>query len=140
VDIQDLGRESILVMDVSRPSPWHQKIRDAFARSNAPLNLTLENAPIETIKKMVAIGLGVGFVPRLSVQEELAKGELCVVPVEGFQQTRSVWLVRRKTVHSFPAKVFAQIAVSYGERLCSRDKESSSGRALAPVLTVKKRA
>jgi DNA-binding transcriptional LysR family regulator len=117
VHIEDLAKESILVMDVSRPSPWHRKITDAFERSKAPLNLTLENAPIETIKKMVAIGIGIGFVPRISVRGEIATGELCVVPVEGFHQERSVWLVRRKTVHSLAAKAFAQIAVIHGERL-----------------------
>jgi len=117
VHIQDLGKESILVMDISRPSPWHQKIADAFVRCNAPLHLTLENAPIETIKKMVAIGIGVGFVPRISVRQEVATGELCVVPLEGFRQERSVWLVRRKMVHSPAAKAFAQIAVAHGKHL-----------------------
>jgi DNA-binding transcriptional LysR family regulator len=117
VHIEDLAKESILVMDISRPSPWHRKITDAFARSNAPLNLTLENAPIETIKKMVAIGIGIGFVPRISVREEIATGELCIVPVEGLHQERSVWLVRRKMVHSLAAKAFVQIAVAYGEQL-----------------------
>jgi DNA-binding transcriptional LysR family regulator len=116
VNMQDLGKESILLMDISQPSPWHQKIREAFARSNAPLNLTLENAPIETIKKMVAIGLGVSFVPRLAVREEIARGDLSVVPVEGFHQERSVWLVRRKAVHSIAAKAFAEIASSFSER------------------------
>jgi DNA-binding transcriptional LysR family regulator len=117
VDIQELGKESILVMDISRPSPWHRKITDAFERSNAPFHLRLENAPVETIKKMVAIGIGIGFVPRISVREEIASGELCIVPVEGFHQERSVWVVRRKTVHSLAAKAFAKIAVAYGERL-----------------------
>jgi DNA-binding transcriptional LysR family regulator len=117
VHVRDLGHESILVMDISRPSPWHHKVTDAFVRCNAPLNLTLENAPIETIKKMVAIGLGVGFVPLISVRQEISQGELSVIAVDGFRQERSVWLVRRKTVHSLAAKAFAQIAASYGERL-----------------------
>jgi DNA-binding transcriptional LysR family regulator len=130
VDIRELAKESILVMDISRPSPWHDKITDAFEHSNAPLNLTLENAPIETIKKMVAIGLGVGFVPRISVRDELAHGELSVVPVAGFHQERSVWLVRRKIVHSLAAKAFVQIAVSYGERLgATRDAVALKRRA-----------
>jgi DNA-binding transcriptional LysR family regulator len=106
-----------LLMDISRPSPWHDKVTDAFVRSNAALNLTLENAPIETIKKMVAIGLGVGFVPLISVREEISHGELSIVAVDGFRQERSVWLVRRKTVHSLAAKAFAQVAASYGTRL-----------------------
>jgi DNA-binding transcriptional LysR family regulator len=126
-----LAKESILLMDVSRPSPWHDKVTDAFVRCNAPLNLTLENAPIETIKKMVAIGLGVGFVPLISVQEEIHQGDLSVVPVDGFRQERSVWLVRRKTVHSLAAKAFAQVAEAYGQRL-----ELLSQGAVTPIARV----
>jgi DNA-binding transcriptional LysR family regulator len=117
VHIRELGKESILVMDISQPSPWHRKIGDAFERSNTPLNLTLENAPIETIKKMVAIGIGVGFVPRISVREETASGGLCAIPVDGFHEERSVWLVRRKMAHSLAAKAFAQIASAQGQRI-----------------------
>jgi DNA-binding transcriptional LysR family regulator len=131
VQLGDLAKESILLMDVSRPSPWHDKVTDAFVRCNAPLNLTLENAPIETIKKMVAIGLGVGFVPLISVQEEIHEGELTVVPVDGFHQERSVWLVRRKTVHSLAAKAFSQVAASYGQRL-----ELLSQGAVTPMARV----
>jgi DNA-binding transcriptional LysR family regulator len=143
VHIEDLAKESILVMDISRPSPWHRKITDAFERSNAPLNLTLENAPIETIKKMVAISIGIGFVPRISVRKEIATGELCIVPVEGFHQERSVWLVRRKTVHSLAAKAFAQIAIGYGERLEEANRTNSAvtanGEVAQPKVTVLKR-
>jgi DNA-binding transcriptional LysR family regulator len=135
VHIEDLAKESILVMDISRPSPWHRKITDAFERSNAPLNLTLENAPIETIKKMVAIGIGIGFVPRISVREEIAAGELCIVPVKGFHQERSVWLVRRRMVHSLAAKAFAQIAVAYGEQLeVSSPSAITSAREVGQVV------
>jgi DNA-binding transcriptional LysR family regulator len=120
VHIKDLGEQSLMVMDVSEQSPWHKKIADAFLQSNAPLHLTVENAPIETIKKMVAIGLGVGFVPSISVREEKARGELAVVDVEVFHLERSVWLVRRRAVQSPAAKAFMQTAVAFGELLRER--------------------
>jgi DNA-binding transcriptional LysR family regulator len=115
VHIGDLGEQSLMVMDVSEPSPWHRKIVDAFMQSNAPLHLTVENAPIETIKKMVAIGLGVGFVPLLSVREEQARRELAIVDVEGFHLERSVWLVRRRAVQSPAAKAFIRTAATFGD-------------------------
>jgi DNA-binding transcriptional LysR family regulator len=133
VNMLELGKESILVMDISRPSPWHRKITDAFERSNAPLHLRLENAPIETIKKMVAIGIGIGFVPRISVRQEIATGELCIVPVDGFHQERSICVVRRKMVHSLAAKAFAQIAVAYGEKL-----EADAVRGIPPPREVER--
>jgi DNA-binding transcriptional LysR family regulator len=117
VHIKDLGEQSLMVMDVSEPSPWHQKIAEAFLQSNAPLHLTIENAPIEAIKKMVAIGLGVGFVPLISVGEEKARGELAVVEVEGFHLERSVYLVRRRAVQSPAARAFMQTAIAFGEHL-----------------------
>jgi DNA-binding transcriptional LysR family regulator len=106
-----------MVMDVSEPSPWHRKIAEAFLESNAPLRLTVENAPIETIKKMVAIGLGVGFVPLISVRDETERRELAIVDVEGFHEERSVWLVRRRTVESSAAKAFVETARTFGQHL-----------------------
>jgi DNA-binding transcriptional LysR family regulator len=115
VHIKDLSEQSLMVMDVSEPSPWHRKIAEAFLESNAPLHFTVENAPIETIKKMVGIGLGVGFVPLLSIQEEKARGELAIVDVERFHLERSVWLVRRRAVESSAAKAFVETALAFGE-------------------------
>jgi DNA-binding transcriptional LysR family regulator len=120
VHIKDLGEQSLMAMDVSEPSPWHRKIAEAFMRSNAPLHLTVENAPIETIKKMVAIGLGVGFVPLISVGEEKVNGELAIIDVQGFHLERSLWLVRRRAVQSPAAKAFIQTVVAFGENLVGR--------------------
>jgi DNA-binding transcriptional LysR family regulator len=110
-------------MDVSETSPWHKKISEAIVHCKAPLHLSVENAPIETIKRMVAIGLGVAFVPLLAVREERARGELAVVEVDDLHLERSVWLVRRRAVQSPSAKAFAQCAVKFGERLRARTPE-----------------
>jgi DNA-binding transcriptional LysR family regulator len=120
VKIKDLGEESLMVMDVSEPSPWHQKMNQAFLQLKAPQHLAVENAPIESIKKMVAIGMGVGFVPLMSVGEEAARGELAIVEVDGFRVERSVWLVRRRAVLSPAAKAFMQTSIAFGERLRER--------------------
>jgi hypothetical protein len=66
---QDLSEEAVMVMDLSEPSPRRRKVSEASVRVKAPMHLTVENAPIETIEKMAAIGLGVSFVPLLSVEE-----------------------------------------------------------------------
>ena len=120
ITIQDLSEESLLVMDVSERSPWHRKIADAFVRCKAPLNLSVENAPIEAIKKMVGIGLGVAFVPQIAISEERARGELAVVEVEGLHLERQVWLVRRRAVQSPAARAFVECASSFGEHLRGR--------------------
>jgi DNA-binding transcriptional LysR family regulator len=120
VGIKDLAEEAMMVMDVSESSPWHRKIADAFVHFQIPLKLTVENAPIETIKKMVGIGLGVGFVPLMAVREERDNGTLAVVEVDGFRLERSVWLVRRRAVQSSAAKVFMRTAVSLGQQMAGK--------------------
>jgi DNA-binding transcriptional LysR family regulator len=117
VHIQELSEESLMVMDVSEPSPWHRKVGDAFLQVQAPLHMRVENAPIEMIKKMVALGVGVGFVPLMSVREEKENRKLAVIEVEGFRLERCVWLVRRRAVQSPAAKAFMRTALVLGEQL-----------------------
>jgi DNA-binding transcriptional LysR family regulator len=149
VPIKDLAEESFLVMDVSEPSPWHRKIAEAFVEVKAPLHLTVENAPIEMIKKMVAVGVGVGFVPLMSVREEKKSGDLAVIEVDGFHLERSVWLVRRRAVQSPAAKAFLETAVAFGEQIRGRApailpeaKHCSSSVSLEreKILVVKRQA
>lgn len=143
IEVGDLSKESLLVMDVSRLSPWHKKIADAFVKRNVPLHLMVENAPIETIKKMVAIGLGVSFVPLMCVRKERQRGELAVLEVEGLHEERSVWIVRRRAVHSHAAKEFMEVAVRLeqrgfvGEFLPAREG-LTSGRS--KIVSVRQRA
>jgi DNA-binding transcriptional LysR family regulator len=149
VQFKELSGERLLMMDVSQPSPWHKSVADAFLRSEIRCRLQVEKAPIETIKKMVAIGLGIGFVPLLSVREERARGDLAVVDVAGFHEERSVCLVRRWGLHSLCAEAFAHVAVTFGEDMQKREDAQipntiSLGRAepnkSAKILVVKQRA
>jgi DNA-binding transcriptional LysR family regulator len=95
-------------------SVWPKNLVDTFVRSKARLNLTVDNAPIETAKRMVALGLSLGFVPRLCVREETARGEWVTIEVEGLREERSLCLVRRRATHSHAAQAFIQVAVSFG--------------------------
>ena len=133
LQFKDLIGEPLLMMDVSQPSPWHKSVTDAFQRSKIPCRLQVEKAPIETIKKMVAIGLGIGFVPLLCVREERTRGELAVVDVAGFHEERSVWLVRPWGLHFLFAEAFARVAVTFGEEM----QNSGDARVLDPIAVEK---
>lgn len=113
IAIEDLAEQPVIVMDAA--CIWHKNLVDAFIRSKAPLNLSVDNAPIETVKRMVALGLGVGFVPRMCVQDEVANGELAIVEVEGLHEERSLYLVRRRATHSHAAQAFVKVALSFGK-------------------------
>jgi DNA-binding transcriptional LysR family regulator len=116
VHIRDLGEESFIAHNV--PSPSREKVIDAFRRFQTPLNITTEIATIETIKKFVVMNLGVAFVPRMCVQEEVSRGQLIAVPVEGFRHERTLWVVRRRTdAHSHAAQAFLTVIDMLAEAL-----------------------
>jgi DNA-binding transcriptional LysR family regulator len=140
VKIQDLSEESLLVVDVSSPSPWRRKLADAFVRIKPPLNLTIQNAPIETIKKMVALGLGVGFLPLMSMCEEQERKQLAVIDLVDFRHEGSVWLVRRRTAKSPSLKVFIEMACELGTRLTSQSHNILTQSLPGKVAVLKKRA
>jgi DNA-binding transcriptional LysR family regulator len=108
VHIRELGTESFIAHNVRSRS--RDKVLEAFRRFQTPCNITIEIATIETIKKFVAMNLGAGFVPLMCVKDELARGELISIPVEGFRHERALWLVRRNSdAHHHAAQAFVEL-------------------------------
>lgn len=116
IKISDLSHESILAEGAS--SVWHAKVIEAFEQSQTPLNIVVDNAPIETIKRMTALKLGIGFVPLMCVRDDVMRGELAIVEVEGFDYERTLWAARRRRVSPCHAeKAFIQIISSHADTL-----------------------
>ncbi|MEN3326077.1 MAG: hypothetical protein V7638_884 [Acidobacteriota bacterium] len=101
VRIKDLGDESFIAHNVKSGS--RVKVIEAFARHHTPLNITLELATIETIKRFVQKRVGLAFVPRMCVREELERGVLVSVPVRGLSHTRTLWAAHRRGASFSPA-------------------------------------
>jgi DNA-binding transcriptional LysR family regulator len=92
--------------------PVASRVVDAFRASGTPLNIVMEVAMIETIKKLIAMNLGIGFIPEMCVQDEIERRELVRVPVEGFQYQETLWLARRRTdARAAAADAFASLAI-----------------------------
>ena len=72
-----------------------QNFIETFARHQTPLNMGVELPSLEAIKRFVARGQGVALVPGLTVQPELARGELVQVAVPELKIARRLWLVHR---------------------------------------------
>ena len=121
VAVEELGRESFLAHNVKTGSRY--KVMETFAAHHTPLNITLELATIETIKRFVQLRIGVAFVPRMCVEEELDRGTLVSVPVEDLSYVRTLWVTRRGGVELSPA------AAAFLEILRGRAREISSGSA-----------
>jgi len=111
VKFAELGNEEFIAHTVASPS--RLKVIEAFRASNTPLNIVMEVAMIETIKKLIAMNLGIGFIPEMCVQEEIRRRELARIAFDGFQYQRTLWLARRRTdSHSHAANAFAKMAFS----------------------------
>ena len=108
VTVEDLGRESFLAHNVRTAS--RNRVVEVFAEHHTPLNITLELATVETIKRFVQLNVGLTFVPHMCVREELERGTLATVPVKGLTYARTLWAThRRQATHSHAAAAFLAV-------------------------------
>lgn len=108
VTVEELGRESFLAHNVRTAS--RNKVVEVFAEHHTPLNITLELATVETIKRFVQLNVGLAFVPHMCVREELERGTLATVPVKGLTYVRTLWVThRRNATFSHAAAAFLSV-------------------------------
>jgi len=96
VTVEDLGNEPFLAHNVKTGS--RHKVMETFAQHHTPLNITLELATIETIKRFVQLKIGLAFVPRMCVAEELERGSLVSVLVEDLTYVRTLWVTHPRGI------------------------------------------
>jgi DNA-binding transcriptional LysR family regulator len=94
VSIRQLGAESFVAHIVS--SPYRDKVLQLFKTHKTPLHMDLELPTLQAIKQFVALGSGVALLPEISVETELARGELVRIPVRELQLKRKLRLIYRK--------------------------------------------
>jgi len=91
------------------PKTGHTRVMlDRMLREfRSRLQVSMELASVETIKKFVGAGLGISMISRSYAQAEVAAGLLKLIPLEGPKLYRELGLIfRRDRHHSLPAKVF----------------------------------
>jgi DNA-binding transcriptional LysR family regulator len=109
VSIRQLGAESFVAHIVS--SPYREKVIQAFKRHKTPLHMDIELPTLQAIKRFVVMGNGVALVPEISVEAELARGELVRIPVKELRLHRKLRLVYRKSASpSHAARAFLKVA------------------------------
>jgi DNA-binding transcriptional LysR family regulator len=114
VSIRQLGAESFVAHIV--PSPYRDKVIQAFRRHKTPLHMDVELPTLQAIKRFVAMGNGVALVPAISVEGEVERGELVRVPVRELRLHRKLRLVhRRRASLSHAANAFLTLAKSVAE-------------------------
>ena len=111
ISIRQLGTVVFVAHIVS--SPYREKVIDAFRRHKTPLHMDVELPTLQAITRFVAMGNGVALVPEISVQSELARGELVRIPVRELSFHRKLRLVYRKEASlSHAGRAFLQVAES----------------------------
>ena len=94
------------------------------------LQVSMELASVETIKKFVGAGLGISIVSRAYAQPEVAAGLVKLIPLEGLKLYRELGLIyRRDRYLSLPAKVFIETV-----------RESTKTPSPGPPATAKTRS
>jgi DNA-binding transcriptional LysR family regulator len=94
VDISALGKETFVAHIVE--SPYRHRVIQLFARQRVPLHMDIELPTIESIKRFVEMKKGVAIVPRMCVEQELARGSLRELRLRQLRVVRRVYLIFRQ--------------------------------------------
>jgi DNA-binding transcriptional LysR family regulator len=115
VTIKQLSTEWFVAHNV--PSPYREKVTEAFARHHVPLQMPVELPTIEAIKKFVVMSNGVALIPGICVENEVARGELVRVPVHDLHFERKLRIIYRKNSSlSHAARGFLKVAETFAEK------------------------
>jgi DNA-binding transcriptional LysR family regulator len=91
VSIRDLGMETFIAHNVV--SPYRNLVLRAFEKYRVPLHMDVEMPTVETIRTMVQANEGVAFLPRMCVEQDLARRTLREVTVKELKLARQIRLV-----------------------------------------------
>ncbi len=108
VSIEELGTETFIAHNVV--SPYREIVVRTFRERKVPLVIDVEMPTIETIRKLVQNNLGVAFLPRMCVEQEIQQKLLSEVRVKEMHLERKIRLVyptRRALSHA--AKAFLEL-------------------------------
>jgi DNA-binding transcriptional LysR family regulator len=94
VDVSALGEETFVAHIVE--SPYRQRVIQLFARHRVPLRMDIELPTIESIKRFVEMKKGVAIVPRMCVDREIARGDLCELRMRQMRIERRLYLIYRQ--------------------------------------------
>jgi DNA-binding transcriptional LysR family regulator len=108
VSISELGSENFVAHNVL--SPYREVVLREFHDHKVPLRMDLEMPTIETIRKMVQNNMGVAFLPRMCVEQEIEQKTIAEVRIKEMHVERKIRLVyptRRALSHA--AKAFLEV-------------------------------
>lgn len=108
VTISELANETFIAHNVL--SPYREVVVREFQQRRIPLRMELEMPTIEAIRKLVRSNLGIAFLPRMTVEQEIEQGQLHEIRVKELHVERKIRVVyptRRALSHA--ARAFLEI-------------------------------
>ena len=108
VPLAELGEETFVAHNVV--SPYRDLVLREFQAHRVPLRMDIEMPTIETIRKLVQNNMGVAFLPRMCVEQEIEQGTLCEVRVKELHVERKIRLIYpTRRVLSHAARAFLEV-------------------------------
>jgi DNA-binding transcriptional LysR family regulator len=127
VSIEEVGQRRLIMFN--RGSGYYKLVDSALREAGVLVSPAMELDNMEATKKMVEQGLGIALLPKVSVEREVAAGELCQVRVEGMTMPRrEISLIyRRGRPLSRAAQAFVRLLEErYG--VTAREQEGAPRR------------
>lgn len=100
VERTDLNGETVLALEPGHR--LHEQVRDLCDQYGAALSNDYEGTSLDTLRQMVAMGMGLSFLPALYVREEMQSDDQVITrPIAGAQPNRTIGMVwRGRSSHS----------------------------------------
>jgi DNA-binding transcriptional LysR family regulator len=109
-----------------------ERLKKIFGHQWDKLNISMELASIETIKKFVSIGMGISIVPMSYVRTEMEQGTLRLVAIKDVKLVRKLGLIyRRNRYISRACRAFLEIV----EESLGPERPSAQRRKSSTILT-----
>ena len=119
IRVERLLREPFIVRE--RGSDTWQSMQDGFGAHIDRLNIAMQIKSTETIKQAVIAGMGLAFLSRHTIAQELRTGSLKVLDVRGFPLMLNWYVVQRRHTRLPPvAQAFKDFLVNEGASLIAQ--------------------
>ncbi|MDA2913491.1 LysR substrate-binding domain-containing protein [Acidobacteriia bacterium AH_259_A11_L15] len=116
VSMHELGQEVFAAHNVW--SPYRERVLRTFEKHRVPLHMDVELPTVEAIKKFVQMRQAVALVPRMCIEEELAKGAVVEVEIPELRIERKLRVVyRRGDSLSHAARAFLRVVTTQTEKV-----------------------
>ncbi len=124
VKLSHVGKYGLLLPKQGRR---RESLDYLFAQNKVALKIAMELDSSELLKRLILAGIGIGFLPRINVLEELKQGLVETVEIEGLNLPRNLALIsRRDTVLSRAGDAFFTFATGSVRGLAHEDAVDSS--------------